>query len=49
MTRLPNTARVYDRDEYDREKRAAREAWGARLDEILRAQNNIPLSLASAS
>jgi hypothetical protein len=31
----PGVGRVYDRYEYLREKRAALEAWGVRLEEII--------------
>jgi hypothetical protein len=36
VDRGPRSTRVYDRYEYDAEKRAAMEAWARKLDAILR-------------
>jgi integrase len=49
VDRGPRATKVYDRYQYDREKRAALETWGSRLDEILLAGNSPPQQLASAS
>jgi integrase len=49
VDRGPRATKVYDRYEYDREKRAALETWATRLEAILRAENSIPRQLAPAS
>jgi len=38
----PGVTAVYDRHSYDREKRAALDAWGARLEEIIGARSEHP-------
>jgi integrase len=39
----PGVTAVYDRHSYDREKRAALDAWSARLEEIIGGSSNAPL------
>ena len=38
----PGVTSVYDRHSYDAEKRAALDAWGARLDEIVCGTQTAP-------